>query len=96
MTLPSSVSLVAIAQLICSFHPSFVNISGSLAGQTVGVVVAENLFTLQRVKRDVDQCENEKVGIFPKLDYSSCTVEKTSQSIQLFINNTIDGEVLAN
>ena len=42
-------------------------------------------------------CDNEKVGIFHKLDYFSLIVESTSHLTQLFINNcTIDGEVLAN
>ena len=100
--IPVSVSSLTVAELICSVHPSSVNISGSLTDGnelSVGLVVAENLFASQRQSTVMLTCADiEKVGIFHKLDnLSSCIEEKISQLIsQLFINNcTIDGEVLA-
>ena len=101
LSLPANKSSLVITELICCVHPSSVNISGSLTdgnNQSVGMVVAENLFTSQRQSIVMLTCDNEKVGIFHKLDYySSSVVENTSQLTQLFINNcTIDGEVLAN
>ena len=101
LSFSESISSLKLAELICCVHPSYVKISGSLTdgnNQSVGMVVAENLFTSQRQSIVMLTCDNEKVGIFHKLDlYSSCIVENTSQLTQLFINNcTIDGEVLAN
>ena len=100
LSLPVTVSSLTLAELICCVYPSSVNISSSLTddnNQSVGMVVAENLFTSQRQSTVMLSCDNEKVGIFHKLDYSSCIVENTSQLTQLFIDNcTIDGEVLAN
>jgi len=94
------ISTYSIAELVCNVNPSMIDISGSLSDsnkQSVGMVVAENLFTSRRQSTVMLTCDNEKVGIFHKLDYSSCIAENASQLTQLFINNcTIDGKVLAN
>ena len=102
LSLTVSVSSFTVAELVCSVQPSSVNISGSLTDsnkQSVGMVVAENLFASQRQSTVMLTCaDSEKIGILHKLDYlSSRIVENTSQlTTQLFINNcTIDGEMLA-
>jgi len=95
----SEISPYSIAELICCGSCSSIDILDSLADvnkQSFGMIAAENIFASQRQSRVMLKCDDEKVGIFHKLDYSSTIVETTLQLTQLFINNcTIDGRVLA-
>ena len=64
LSLPASISSTTLAKMICCVRPLTINISGSLTDgnkQSVGMVVAENLFATQKQSTVMLTCDDEKV-----------------------------------